>query len=339
MSSDRPIAFITGITGQDGSYLTEHLLAAGYEVHGAVRRTSTLSRSRLSHLYDDAAIYNETLFLHYCDLQDMTTLRRLLHQIAPDEFYHLAGQSHVGLSFEIPETTAELTAMAALRLLELLRDLPKIPRLLHASSSEIYGDPVATPQDENTPINPITPYGCAKAFATQMTRIYREKHGLFACNAISYNHESPRRGENFVTKKICNSAAEIRAGKRDFLELGNIDGRRDWSDARDFVAGFHRALQVDSPGDYVFASGTDNSVSDVLEHAFGSLNLDWKKFVRTGQKHVRPADPTRLVGDPTKARTVLGWNPKFSFRQMIIDMTAAALADIENVTPRASAER
>ena len=325
-----PRAFITGITGQDGSYLAEHLLSLGYEVHGAVRRTSSLARSRLSHLYSDPAIYNQRLFLHYSDLQDMTTLRRILHRIVPDEFYHLAGQSHVALSFEIPESTAELTAMSALRLLELLRDLPKIPRLLHASSSEIFGEPQEIPQTETTPMNPVTPYGCAKAFATQMVRIYRDHHGIHACNAISYNHESPRRGENFVTRKICTAAAEIKAGLRSSLELGNTEGRRDWSDARDFVVGYHLALQAPVATDYVFASGVAHAVSDILDYSFGSLDLNWREFVTTGEKHRRAADPNRLVGDPAKARSVLNWNPEYSFQQMIVEMTACELAAVHD---------
>ena len=326
MNSPQTVAFITGITGQDGSYLAEHLLSRGYEVHGAVRRTSTLSRSRLSHLYNDPTVYNERLFLHYCDLQDMTTLRRILHKIAPDEFYHLAGQSHVGLSFEIPETTAELTAMAALRLLEILRDLPNPPRLLHASSSEIFGDPIECPQNERTPMNPITPYGCAKAFASQMTRIYRKEYGLYTCNAISYNHESPRRGENFVTRKICRAAAEIALGRRKTLELGNIEAQRDWSDARDFVVGFRLALQAEKPADYIFASGNARSVSDILDHAFGTVDLQWQNYVQVDAKHLRPADPVRLIGDPSRARNSLSWNPRFSFQQTIAAMTEAELA-------------
>ena len=329
-SAPPPIAFITGITGQDGSYLTEHLLGLGYVVHGAVRRTSSLVRSRLAHLYTDPTVYNHRLFLHYSDLQDITTLRRLLHKIAPDEFYHLAGQSHVALSFEIPESTAELTAMAALRILEILRDLPKPPRLLHASSSEVFGDPVECPQNESTPMNPVTPYGCSKAFATQMTRIYRDKHSLYACNAISYNHESPRRGENFVTRKICTAAAEIRIGKREQLELGNIDGRRDWSDARDFVVGYHQALQMETPDDYVFASGESHAVSDILDYSFGSLDLDWKDYVRIGTKHLRPADPIRLIGNPAKAGSVLGWSPRYTFEKTITEMTATELAAVSD---------
>ncbi len=222
------IAFITGITGQDGSYLTELLLLKGYTVHGIVRRTSSTQRLRLEELISDAGLYGKSLFLHYADLNDITTIRRLLTKIRPTELYHLAGQSHVGASFEIPESTCEFTAMGTLRILEIVRDLPSPPRFLHASSSEIFGRPDTSPQDEMTPMRPITPYGIAKAFATQMTSLYRDTFGLFACNAICYNHESPRRGESFVTRKITRAVAAIEAGLQDTLYLGNIETKRDW---------------------------------------------------------------------------------------------------------------
>ena len=224
-------ALITGITGQDGSYLTELLLDKGYEVHGIVRRTSTLNRSRLKHFYVDDSIYNRRLFLHYADLDDSTTLRRVLLKVAPGEIYHLAGQSHVGLSFEIPESTCEMTAFGTLRLLEAIRDLPVAPKLYHASSSEVFGQPAVAPQDEQTPFAPVNPYGCAKAFATQMVSIYRRTYGLFAVNGIMYNHESPRRGENFVTRKICHAAAAIKLGLEKELLLGDLSAQRDWGDA------------------------------------------------------------------------------------------------------------
>ncbi|HIG80046.1 MAG TPA: GDP-mannose 4,6-dehydratase, partial [Verrucomicrobiales bacterium] len=239
----RPRALITGITGQDGSYLADLLLAKGYEVHGLVRRTSTLERSRLDHLYHNPEIYNQSLFLHYSELDDPTTLRRVLEKAAPDELYHLAGQSHVGLSFEIPEATADMTAIGTLRLLEMMRDFSKAPRFYHASSSEIFGRPEVSPQDESTPHMPVNPYGVAKSFATHMTRVYRETHGLFACNGIAYNHESPRRGENFVTRKIRRAAAAIKAGRQKELLLGDTSAERDWGDARDTVRGMWLALQ------------------------------------------------------------------------------------------------
>lgn len=320
-----PTAFITGITGQDGSYLTELLLAEGYEVHGAVRRTSSLERSRLAHLYTDPAVYNQRLFLHYADLDDPTTLRRVLTTVAPREIYHLAGQSHVGLSFEIPETTCEFTAMGTLRLLEIMRDLPEPPRLFHATSSEIFGRPADVPQTERTPMAPVNPYGCAKAFATQMVRIYREAHGLFAVNGILYNHESPRRGENFVTRKICRAAAAIKAGRQQSLSLGDTSARRDWGHARDYVRGMWLALRHETPDDYVFATGRLHSVQDVLETAFASVDLDWTSYVETDPHLLRPAEPMQLVGDASKARAVLGWLPEIAFTDLIREMTLAEL--------------
>ena len=319
------IAFITGITGQDGSYLTELLLSEGYEVHGAVRRTSSLERSRLAHLYADATIYNRRLFLHYADLDDPTTLRRVLFKVKPQELYHLAGQSHVGLSFEIPETTCEFTAMGTLRLLEILRDLPDPPRFFHAASSELFGRPIQVPQTETTPFAPINPYGCAKAFATQMVRIYRETHGLFAVNGIFYNHESPRRGENFVTRKICRAAAAIKKGLQTELILGDTRAQRDWGHARDYVRGMWLALQHAAPDDYLFATGKLHSVQDVIETAFAALALDWRKHVKFDAHFLRPAEPLQLVGDASKARTVLGWSPQTSFTALIQEMTRAEL--------------
>lgn len=326
------IALITGITGQDGSYLAEALLDRGDVVHGTVRRTSTLERSRLAHLYADPAVYNKRLFLHYAELEDITTLRRITNRVKPQQFYHLAGQSHVGLSFEIPETTCELTAIGTLRILEMLRDTACPPRFLHASSSEIFGCPEHSPQTEDTAMQPITPYGCAKAFATQMVRIYRDHHGLFACNAISYNHESPRRGENFVTRKICRAAAEIQLGKRSYLSLGNLEARRDWSDARDVVRGYTMILDHSSPDDFVLASGSTHSVRDVAETAFASLGLDWKQYVRSEERLLRPADPTHLCGDATKARITLGWKPRSSLRELIAEMTQTELAHFVSVS-------
>lgn len=318
-------AFITGITGQDGSYLAELLLDQGYEVHGAVRRTSSLERSRLAHLYADLTIYNRRLFLHYADLDDATTLRRVLTRVAPTELYHLAGQSHVGLSFEIPETTCEFTAMGTLRLLEMLRDLPAPPRLFHATSSEIFGKPKQVPQTEETPIAPINPYGVAKAFATEMVRIYRDSHGLFAVNGILYNHESPRRGENFVTRKICRGAAAIKAGRQNKLKLGDTSARRDWGHARDYVRGMWLALQHETPDDYVFATGRLHSVQDVLEQAFTTANLDWRDHVETDPGLFRPTEPLQLIGDASKARIALGWTPRISFSDLIREMTLAEL--------------
>ena len=325
------IALITGITGQDGSYLTEALLQRGDVVHGTVRRTSTLERSRLAHLYGDPAIYNRQLFLHYAELEDISTLRRITDRVKPQHFYHLAGQSHVGLSFEMPETTCQLTAIGTLKILEMLRDTASPPRFLHASSSEIFGSPDVSPQTEETAMRPITPYGCAKAFATQMVRIYREQHGLFASNAISYNHESPRRGENFVTRKICRAAAEIKVGKRSHLSLGNLDAHRDWSDARDVVRGFLMILDHSTGDDFILASGTTHSVRDITQTAFASLGLDWKQHIRSEEHLMRPADPVHLCGNASKARTVLGWQPESSLPDLIAEMAHAELARLSSI--------
>jgi GDPmannose 4,6-dehydratase len=311
------IALITGITGQDGSYLAELLLNKGYQVHGIVRRSSSLERIRLSSLYQDPQIYGSRLHLHYADLTDTTTIRRIVTKVQPTEFYHLAGQSHVGLSFEIPESTCELTAMATLRIMEILRDLPQPPRFLHASSREIFGTPTVSPQDELTPVNPNSPYGCAKAFATQMTRIYRESHGLFFCNAICYNHESPRRGENFVTRKVSLAAARIKAGLQKSLSLGDLDSRRDWGFAGDFVQAMWLMLQHSQPADYVLATGCSHSIRDLLQLAFDHVGLNWCDHVQVDQRFLRPADATALLGNSGKAHQLLGWSPSLDFAGLV----------------------
>jgi GDPmannose 4,6-dehydratase len=323
-------AFITGITGQDGSYLTELLLAQGYEVHGAVRRTSTLHRSRLRHLYSDETIHGKRLFLHYADLEDPTTLRRLLNRVEPGEFYHLAGQSHVGLSFEIPESTVELTAMGTLRLLEIIRDLARKPRFLHATSSEMFGRPVQVPQNEETPFAPINPYGCAKAFATQIVRVYRDTFGCFACNAIMFNHESPRRGENFVTRKICRAAAAIKLGLERELRLGDLQAQRDWGDARDYVRAMWQMLQQPAAEDFVLATGKLHTVQDVAETAFRAVGMDWKEHVVADPRFRRLSEPHQLVGDASKAHRLLNWNHSRSFEQLICEMTQAELDRLGN---------
>jgi GDPmannose 4,6-dehydratase len=327
-----PRALITGITGQDGSYLTELLLDKGYEVHGAVRRTSNLDRSCLQHLYHDPEVYGKRLFLHHVDLDDVTTFRRVLVKTVPDEIYHLAGQSHVGISFEIPESTCDMTAMGTLRLLEIIRDLPQRPRFFHASSSEIFGRPVQVPQDESTPFAPVNPYGCARAFATQMVAVYRRTHGLFAVNGILYNHESPRRGENFVTRKICRAAAAIRLGLQRDLPLGDTSAKRDWGDARDYVCGMWLALQHSQPEDFIFATGQIHSVQEVVEIAFATVGLDWRRFVKQDERLLRPDEPMRLVGNADKARRLLGWEPQTPFHTLIEAMTRAELASLSQST-------
>ncbi|MDX1953612.1 MAG: GDP-mannose 4,6-dehydratase [Verrucomicrobiota bacterium] len=316
-----PKALITGITGQDGSYLTELLLERGYEVHGVVRRTSSLDRSRLEHLYKDPGTYGKRLFLHYAELNDPTTFRRALFKVAPDEIYHLAGQSHVGLSFEIPETTADMTAFGTLRILEMVRDMPQMPKFFHASSSEIFGEPANVPQDENTPAAPINPYGCAKTFATHMVKIYRRTFNLFAVNGILYNHESPRRGENFVTRKICRAAAAIKLGLQKELLLGDTTAKRDWGSARDYVRGMWLSLQHEKATDYIFATGQLHSVQEVVELAFKTMGLQWDQYVRKDPRFMRPAEPQRLVGNPDKAKRLLGWEPETTFSELIEEMT------------------
>jgi len=318
-------ALILGITGQDGSYLAEFLLAKGYEVHGLVRRASMFNRSRIEHLR--AAGGHNRLTLHYSDLTDHTSLRRIINRVAPQEIYHLAAQSHVGLSFEIPEVTCQENANATLALLEIMRDLDYPVRFYHAASSELFGNPVTTPQDESTPINPVSPYGCAKAFATQLCRVYRRAYGLFAVNGIAYNHESPRRGENFVTRKIALGAARIKAGRQKEIALGNLDARRDWGWAPDYVDAMWRALQARQPGDYIFATGRDCSVREFAAAAFAELGivLDFKGrgkgetacrrdtgavVLRVDPRFYRPLEPTTLVGDARLARKRLRWRPR-----------------------------
>lgn len=321
-------AFITGIAGQDGSYLADLLLQKGYEVHGFVRQPVGQRCVRLDHLLNDCAILGHRLFLHQGDLTESTALRDLLREIVPQEVYHLAGQSHVGRSFEIPEETCQTTAMATVRLLEMLRGLRPSPRLYYASSSEVFGHPQRSPQNEQTPFAPINPYGCAKAFATWMVGTYRVNYDLFACCGIAYNHESPRRGENFVTRKICRAAAAIKLGLQSELKLGDLSAQRDWGDARDFVRGMWLALQQAQPEDYVFATGHLHSVQQVVEQAFAAVQLDWRPFVRQDFSLIRPVEPVNLVGDAAKARRLLGWEPQISFDQMIQEMVTADLATL-----------
>ena len=325
-----PIAFITGITGQDGSYLTELLLDKGYEVHGLVRRSSTIGRSRLEALFNDKAIYEKRLFLHYGDLDDTTTIRRILASTAPDEVYHLAGQSHVGLSFEIPETTCQFTAMGTLKLLEILRDLPKQSKLLHISSSEIFGRPESSPQNESTSRDPVTPYGIAKNFATQMVKLYRESFGLFACNAICYNHESPRRGETFVTRKITLGAAAIALGLQSELVLGSLDARRDWGFAPEYVQAMWMMMQHSRADDYVLATGVSHSIEDFLEAAFRSVDLDWKQYVKQDERYMRPAEVSQLVGDASKAESQLGWKSTYTLDKIVDAMVQSDLQSLNS---------
>ena len=329
MKDHEKIALITGISGQDGSYLSELLLEKNYTVHGIVRRTSNLLCSRIEHLRRDEKIYGQRLFLHYGDLSDGTTLRRIFRDVRPTELYHLAGQSHVGLSFEIPESTCEEAGMATLRLLEIARDQPTPVRFYHASSSEIFGNATETPQTENTPMFPASPYGCAKAFATQLARVYRQSYGLFVCNGILYNHESPRRGENFVTRKIARAVARIARGLDVDLVLGNLESRRDWGRAPDYVQAMWLMLQHKSADDYIVATGETHSVREFVEAAFAVVDLPWKKYVKRDPSFDRPTEPARLVGCADKIRQMLGWKPTGTFPQLVREMVEAELAAIE----------
>src|SRR6266849_3576000 len=325
MKENEKVALITGIGGQDGSYLTELLLEKNYTVHGMVRRTSNLLRSRIEHLRRDEKIYGQRLFLHYGDLSDGTTLRRIFRNVRPTELYHLAGQSHVGLSFEIPESTCEEAGMATLRLLEIARDQPAPVRFYHASSSEIFGNAAESPQTEETPLQPASPYGCGKAFATQLARVYRQSYGLFVCNGILYNHESPRRGENFVTRKIARGAARIARGLDVDLVLGNLESRRDWGHAQDYVRAMWMMLQHQTADDYVVATGETHSVREFVEAAFAVVNLPWEKYVKHDTSFERPAEPARLVGCADKIRKTLGWQPTGTFRELVREMVEAEM--------------
>jgi GDPmannose 4,6-dehydratase len=321
--ADSKIALITGITGQDGSYLTELLLQKDYAVHGIVRRTSNLLRSRIEHLRRDEKIYGKRLFLHYGDLSDTTTLRRIFREVNPGELYHLAGQSHVGLSFELPESTCDEAGMATLRLLEIARDQSPGVKFYHASTSEIFGNASESPQTEETPMRPTSPYGCAKAFATQLARVYRQSYGVFVCNGILYNHESPRRGENFVTRKIARAAARISKDLDVDLVLGNLESKRDWGRAQDYVVAMWMMLQHEKPDDYIVATGEAHSVREFVEAAFKVVDLQWKKYVKQDPAFDRPIEPARLVGNAEKIRKTLGWKPSGNFEQLVREMVHA----------------
>lgn len=332
-----PRAFITGLAGQDGSYLAELLLEHGYEVHGTVRPGTDLAASRLALLSARLGRGPGRLTVHPLDLNWPEGLRELLPGVRPDEVYHLAAPSHVGQSFEQPEAACAAIGLGALRVLEAVRRLSPPPRLFLASSSEIFGRPTRAPQDEDTPLAPVTPYGCAMAFATHLGRAWRVTYGLFICCGILYNHESPRRGENFVTRKITRAAAAIKLGLQDTLELGNLDARRDWGDARDYVRAMWLALQADTPGDYVVATGQTHSVREVLAVAFGHVNLDWERYVRTDPRLLRPAEPHTLVGQAARARQVLGWAPTRAFADVIREMTEADLTALRRQAGRTRA--
>jgi GDPmannose 4,6-dehydratase len=319
----RKRAVITGITGQDGSYLAELLLAKDYEVHGLIRRASTFNTDRIDHLYQDPHVNGVRLFLHYGDIADSTNLIKLLYRIAPDEIYHLAAQSHVRVSFDIPEYTGDVTGLGTTRILEAIRETGLKTRFYQASSSEMYGKVLETPQTERTPFYPRSPYGAAKVYAYWMTVNYRESYDLFAVNGILFNHESPRRGETFVTRKISRAAARIAQGLQTTLYLGNLDARRDWGWAPEYVEAMWRMLQAEVPDDYVIATGETHSVREFLEEAFGYLGLDWREHVEIDSRYYRPAEVELLCGDPAKAREQLGWRPETSFRDLVRRMVDA----------------
>jgi GDPmannose 4,6-dehydratase len=322
-------ALITGITGQDGSYLAELLLNKGYEVHGIIRRASTFNTDRIDALYQDPHVNGVRLFLHYGDIADSTNLIKLLYRLRPDEIYHLAAQSHVRVSFDIPEYTGDVTALGTIRILEAIRETGVPSRFYQASSSEMFGKAQAVPQRETTPFYPRSPYAAAKVYAYWVTVNYRESYGLYACNGILFNHESPRRGETFVTRKITRGVAAIKAGLQDKLYLGNLDARRDWGYAPEYVEAMWLMLQQDAPDDYVIATGETHSVREFLEEAFAYAGLDWQRHVEINPRYFRPTEVDLLIGDPSKARAKLGWKPTTGFRDLVrlmVDADVAALA-------------
>jgi GDPmannose 4,6-dehydratase len=325
-----PKALITGITGQDGSYLAEFLLGKGYEVHGIIRRASTFNTGRLEGIYADPHQSGSRLKLHYGDLSDASCLARLIEKIAPGEVYNLAAQSHVRVSFDTPEYTTDITATGAVRLLEAIRETGLKPRFYQASSSEMFGQVQEIPQRETTPFYPRSPYGCAKVYAHWITVNYRESYGLFACSGILFNHESPRRGETFVTRKITRAVAHIKAGLQDALYLGNLDAKRDWGYAKEYVEAMWLMLQQDEPDDYVIATGETHSVAEFLEVAFTHAGLDWRKYVKTDPRYLRPAEVDLLIGDASKAREKFGWQPKTTFKdlaKLMVDADIQLLKD------------
>jgi len=317
-------ALITGITGQDGSYLAEHLLKRDYVVYGIIRRSSSFNTERIDHLYQDPHAPNPRLKLVHGDLNDGSSLNRIIRTIKPAEIYHLGAQSHVRVSFDIPEYTGEITAMGTVRLLEAIRESGVETRFYNASSSEMFGN-APPPQDENTQFLPRSPYAAAKVYAHWMTVNYRDAYSLFACNGILFNHESPRRGETFVTRKITMAAARIRLRKQDKLFLGNLEARRDWGFAGDYVEAIWRILQQPEPSDYVIATGETHSVREFLDEAFGYLDLDWRRYVEIDPRYYRPTEVDLLQGDAGKAKRVFGWEPRVRFRELVRMMVDADL--------------
>ena len=327
-------ALITGITGQDGSYLAELLLSKGYEVHGVIRRASTFNTDRIDHLYQDPHVNGVKLFLHYGDLADSVQMVKLLYSLQPDEIYNLGAQSHVRVSFEIPEYTGDVVGAGSVRILEAIREanlMGKV-RYYQASSSEMFGKVQEVPQTETTPFWPRSPYGCAKVYAHWLTINYRESYDLFACSGILFNHESPRRGETFVTRKITKAATRIKLGLQDKLYLGNLEAERDWGYAKEYVEMMWLMLQQDRPDDYVIATNETHSVKEFDVETFDRLGLDWEKYVDYDERYERPAEVDLLIGDPAKAKRQLGWEPKVKFKELVAIMVDADLKLAEDET-------
>jgi GDP-mannose 4,6-dehydratase len=337
--TERKRALITGITGQDGSYLSELLLEKGYEVHGIIRRGSSFNTERIDHIYKDPHNPDTRLFLHYGDLTDGTTLRRILEEVKPVEIYNLGAQSHVRVSFDSPEYTVDTVGMGVLRLLEAIRDYQQRTgievRFYQAGSSEMFGKVLEIPQKETTPFYPRSPYACAKVYGHWQTINYRESYGLFACNGILFNHESPRRGPTFVTRKITRALARIVKGKQKEIYLGNLDSKRDWGYAKDYVRAMWLMLQHSEPDDYVVATNETHSIREFLDIAFGHVNLDWQNYVKFDQRYLRPAEVDILIGDPAKAKEKLGWEPSITFEELVklmVDSDLKALEETQEAT-------
>ena len=320
-------ALITGITGQDGSYLAEFLLSKGYEIHGIIRRCSTFNTDRIDHIYTDPHLSGTRMFLHYGDLADGVMLIKLLYEIKPDEIYHLGAQSHVRVSFDIPEYTGDVTGLGTLRILEAIRELHLEDRchFYQASSSEMFGLVQEVPQTEKTPFHPRSPYGCAKVYSYWITVNYREAYGIHATNGILFNHESPRRGETFVTRKITRAATRIKMGLQKKLYLGNLDAKRDWGYAKEYAEAMWLMLQQDKGDDYVMATNETHSVKEFVVEAFSLLDLDWEKYVEYDKRYERPSEVDLLIGDPAKAKKQLGWEPKVRFKELVKIMVDADL--------------
>lgn len=325
-------ALITGITGQDGSYLAELLLAKGYEVHGVIRRASTFNTSRIDHLYQDPHVNGVRLFLHYGDLADSVQMVKLLYDLQPDEIYNLGAQSHVRVSFDVPEYTGDVVGVGAVRILEAIREanLVNKVRFYQASSSEMFGKVQEVPQTESTPFWPRSPYACAKMYAHWLTVNYRESYNLFACSGILFNHESPRRGETFVTRKITRAATRIKMGLQEKLFLGNLDAKRDWGYAKEYVEMMWLMLQQDQPEDYVIATNETHTVKEFVQETFARLDLDWEKHVEYDKRYERPAEVDLLIGNPAKAKKQLGWEPKVKFKELVQIMVDADLRLAQN---------